>query len=66
MQLHLTHIDETLSSTLRPTQVIPLGCISRLVLGSVAEVTPMTNDSSLSGEDTAAPIVTHVVRVPGG
>lgn len=67
IQLQLTHIDETLSSTLQPTLINPLSCISRLVLLSKCEVTAMTSDSSLSGgEDTAAPLLTRAVRVRGG
>lgn len=67
IQLHLSHIDATLPSTLQLTLIIPPSCISRLVLRSLSRLRVMTGDSSLSGrEDTAAPILTPAVRVRGG
>lgn len=52
---------------LQLTLLIPLSCISRLVLCSISQLSVMRSDSSLSGrKDTAAPILTPAVRVRGG
>lgn len=67
IQLQLSHIDEALPSTLQLTLIIPLSCISRLVLWSIPQLRMMTSGSSLSArEDTTAPIHTPAVRVRGG
>uniref|UniRef100_A0A3Q4GZA1 Si:dkey-35i13.1 n=1 Tax=Neolamprologus brichardi TaxID=32507 RepID=A0A3Q4GZA1_NEOBR len=53
-----------LPATLQLAPIIPLSCISRLVLGSISRLRVMTSVSSLSGrEGTTAPVLTPAVRV---
>lgn len=66
IQIPLPHTDEALPSTLQLILIIPLSCISRLVVCFISQLRAMTSDSSLSErEDTSAPTLTSAVTVRG-